>query len=100
MTWLTDMTSRANVLGAIQKPVAGGFAASTPSESRWLGWSVVGRDVSEVVSLLDVFLVISALHPLQDPGWDGVKVALVLGCCSFVLGVGNDLKRRRLSKSR
>ena len=100
MTWLIDVTSWANVLGAIQKPVAGGFAASAPSESRRLGWSAAGRDASEVVPAFEAFLVISSLHSSQGPVGDGVEVALVLGCCSFVVGAGNDLNRRRSLKSR
>ena len=100
MTWLTDVTSWANVLGAIQKPVAGGFATPAASESRRLGWSAAGRDVPEVVSSLDALLVVPPLHSSQDPVRDGVEVALVLGHCSLVLGAGNDLKRRRSSNSR
>ena len=100
MTWLTDMISWANVLGAIQKPVVGQFALPTALESRWLGWSVVGRDVSEVISLLDIFLGILSLHSSQDPAGNCIEVALVLGNCSFELRVGNDLNRRRSSKSR
>ena len=100
MTWLIDVTSWANVLGAIQKPVAGGSAAPASPKSRRLGWSAAGRDVSEVVPSLDAFLLVPPLHSSQGPVGYGVEVALVLGCCSFVLGAGNDLNRRRSSKSR